>query len=108
LKLALWEPPYILDESRRPPIDHVEQLEKMIAEGRRGDAAAYFIREVVRAPDEFVAEARTQPWWAAQQALAHTLAYDARILGDYSLPTGLAESVHVPTLMLAGEPTCRG
>jgi pimeloyl-ACP methyl ester carboxylesterase len=101
-KLALWEPPYILDETRRPPIDHVEQLEKMIAEGRRGDAAAYFMHEVVRAPAEFVAEARTQPWWAAQEALAHTLAYDARILGDYSLPTGRAESVYVPTLVLAG------
>jgi pimeloyl-ACP methyl ester carboxylesterase len=46
-------------------------------------------------------QARTQPWWAAQEALAHTLVYDARILGDYSLPTGRAESVHVPTLVLA-------
>jgi pimeloyl-ACP methyl ester carboxylesterase len=101
-KLALWEPPYILDATRRPPADHVEQLEKMIAEGRRGDAAAYFMREVVRAPAEFVAQARTQPWWAAQEALAHTLAYDARILGDYALPTGRARSVGVPTLVLAG------
>jgi pimeloyl-ACP methyl ester carboxylesterase len=101
-KLVLWEPPYILDETRRPPADHVAQLESMIAEGRRGDAAAYFMREVVQAPAEFVAEARIQPWWAAQEALAHTLAYDARILGDYSLPTGRAESVHVPTLVLAG------
>jgi pimeloyl-ACP methyl ester carboxylesterase len=101
-KLALWEPPYILEEIRRPPTDHVEQLEAMIAEGRRGDAAAYFMREVVQAPAEFVAEARTQPWWAEQEALAHTLAYDARILGDYSLPTDRAESVDVPTLVLAG------
>jgi pimeloyl-ACP methyl ester carboxylesterase len=101
-KLALYEPPYILDETKRPPADHVEQLEKMVAEGRRGDAAAYFMREVVRAPAEFVAEARTQPWWAGQEALAHTLAYDARVLGDYALPTGRAESVGVPTLVLAG------
>jgi pimeloyl-ACP methyl ester carboxylesterase len=101
-RLALWEPPYILDATRRPPADHVEQLEKLLAEGRRGDAAAYFLREVVRAPAEFVAQARTQPWWAGQEALAHTLAYDARILGDYALPTGRAESVGVPTLVLAG------
>lgn len=101
-RLALWEPPYILDETKRPPADQVEQLETMIAEGRRGDAAAYFLREVVRAPAEFVAQARTQPWWAGQEALAHTLAYDARILGDYALPTGRAESVRVPTLVLAG------
>jgi pimeloyl-ACP methyl ester carboxylesterase len=49
-----------------------------------------------------VAQARTQPWWATQEALAHTLVYDARILGDYALPTGRAGSVQVPTLVLAG------
>lgn len=101
-KLALWEPPFILDESRRPPADQVEQLERMVAEGRRGDAAEYFMREVVRMPPEFVAQARTQPWWVNQEALAHTLAYDARIMGDYSLPLDLAASVRVPTLVLAG------
>jgi pimeloyl-ACP methyl ester carboxylesterase len=61
-----------------------------------------FMREVVQASDEFLAEARKQPWWAEQEKLAHTLVYDARILGDYSLPTGRAESVHVPALVLAG------
>ena len=51
---------------------------------------------------EFVADARTQPWWAGQEAVAHTLAYDARIMGDYSIPTETAASVKVPTLVLAG------
>jgi pimeloyl-ACP methyl ester carboxylesterase len=101
-KLALWEPPYILDENARPPADQVEQYERMIAEGRRGDAAEYFMTKVVRMPPEFVADARTQPWWAGQEAIAHTLAYDARIMGDYSIPTETAGSVGVPTLVLAG------
>jgi pimeloyl-ACP methyl ester carboxylesterase len=101
-KLALWEPPFILDENARPPADQVEQYETMIAEGRRGDAAEYFMSKVVRMPPEFVADARTQPWWAAQEAIAHTLAYDARIMGDYSIPTDTAGSVKVPTLVLAG------
>src|SRR5467141_937097 len=38
-KLALWEPPFILDPSARPPADQVEQYNTMLAEGRRGDAA---------------------------------------------------------------------
>ena len=33
---------------------------------------------------------------AAQEALAHTLAYDATIMGDYSVPTERAASVKVP------------
>jgi pimeloyl-ACP methyl ester carboxylesterase len=101
-KLALWEPPFILEEDARPPADQVEQYERMIAEGRRGDAAEYFMTKVVGMPPEFVADARRQPWWAGQEAIAHTLAYDARIMGDYSIPTETARSVTVPTLVLAG------
>jgi pimeloyl-ACP methyl ester carboxylesterase len=101
-KLALWEPPFILDESARPPADQVERYNEMIAEGRRGDAVEYFMSKVVGLPPEFVAHARTQPFWAAQEALAHTLAYDATIMGDGSLPTERAASVMAPTLVIAG------
>lgn len=101
-KLALWEPPYIVDENARPPADQVEQYERMIAEGRRGDAAEYFMTKVVGMPPEFAAQARTEPWWPAQEALAHTLAYDARIMGDYSVPTEKAASVKMPTVVIAG------
>jgi pimeloyl-ACP methyl ester carboxylesterase len=45
---------------------------------------------------------RAQPWWPAQEALAHTLAYDARIMGDYSLPTDSAASVKAPAIVIAG------
>ena len=50
----------------------------------------------------FVAGARSQPWWAATEALAHTLPYDATIMGDYSLPTETAAAVTIPTLVLDG------
>ena len=101
-KLALWEPPYFLDPDARPPADQVQQYETMIAEGRRGDAAEYFMSKVVGMPPEFVADARNQPWWAGQEAIAHTLAYDARIMGDYLVPTETAAKVKVPTIVLAG------
>jgi pimeloyl-ACP methyl ester carboxylesterase len=101
-KLALWEPPYILDENARPPADQVEQYERMLAEGRRGDAAQYFMEKVVGMPAEFVAGARSAPWWAATEALAHTLPYDATIMGDYSLPTATATKVTAPTLVIDG------
>jgi pimeloyl-ACP methyl ester carboxylesterase len=102
MKLALWEPPFIIDESKRPPADQVEQYETMIAEGRRGDAVEYFMTRVIGMPAEMVAGMRGQPWWPAQEALAHTLAYDARIMGDYSLPTDAAASVKAPTIVIAG------
>jgi pimeloyl-ACP methyl ester carboxylesterase len=102
-KLALWEPPYSPDEnSRRPPEDTAAVYRKLVSEGRRGDAVEYFMSKVVGLPDEFVAQARSAPWWPAQEALAHTLAYDATIMGDYSLPAERAASVTTPTLVLAG------
>jgi len=101
-KLALWEPPFVLDPNARPPADQVKQYHTMIAEGRRGDAVEYFMSQVVRMPAEFVAFARSQPWWPAQEALAHTLAYDATVMGDYSLPVERASAVTVPTIVIAG------
>jgi pimeloyl-ACP methyl ester carboxylesterase len=101
-KLALWEPPFVPDEFPQPPEDQVEQYERMIAEGRRGDAVEYFMSKVVGMPPEFVAGARAQPFWAATEALAHTLAYDARIMRDYAVPTERAAAVKVPTLVIAG------
>ena len=101
-KLALWEPPFIQDKAARPPADQVERYESMLAEGRRADMVEFFMREVVRMPPEFVDQARSAPFWAATEAIAHTLPYDARIMGDYSIPVERAGSVDVPTLVLVG------
>ena len=101
-KLAMWEPPFIPEGVPRPPEDQVEQYETMVAEGRRGDAVEYFMSRVVGMPPEFVAGARQQPFWGATEALAHTLAYDARIMGDYQIPVDRAAQVKVPTLVVAG------
>ncbi len=101
-KLALWEPPFDPDEGRRPPRDLAERYERMIAEDRRGDVIEYFMANVVGLPPEFVARARSGPYWQDQEALAHTLVYDTIIMGDYSLPVERAAAVEAPTLALAG------
>jgi pimeloyl-ACP methyl ester carboxylesterase len=101
-KLALWEPPFIPEGVPRPPDDQVEQYERMVAEDRRGDAVEYFMSKVVGMPPEFVAGAREQPWWGPTEAIAHTLAYDARIMGDYRIPVEVARSIETPTLVVAG------
>jgi pimeloyl-ACP methyl ester carboxylesterase len=101
-KLALWEPPYIIDPAMRPPSDTAETFERLVSEGRRGDAVEFFMANVVGMPAEFVAQARSQPWWGATEALAHTLAYDARVMGDYSVPVDRAKLVAAPTLVIVG------
>jgi len=103
-KLALYEPPFMVDESGpRPPANHEAQLTEFISSGRRGDAVEFFMTKVVSLPAEFVAQARSAPWWGAAENLAHTLVYDAAIMGDYSLPKKLLASVTTPTLVIVGE-----
>jgi pimeloyl-ACP methyl ester carboxylesterase len=102
-KLALWEPPYIIEGSRPPPPpNQAEHYRTLVAAGKRGEAVEFFMSKVVGLPDEFVAQARSAPFWKPTEDLAHTLAYDATILGDYSLPLERIPRVAAPTLVLAG------
>lgn len=102
-KLALWEAPYIVEGTRPfPPPNTAQAYRDLVAQGQRGEAVEYFMLKVVGLPPEFAAFARTQPWWAGQEAIAHTLAYDAEVMGDYTLPAERAAQVRVPALVLAG------
>src|SRR5207244_13009157 len=86
-KLAVWEPPYILEGSRPPiPQDYQEPLAQLLGEGRKGDMIELFLTKAVGMPAEFVAPMRQSPFWADQEAFAPTLVYDATIMGDFSLP----------------------
>jgi pimeloyl-ACP methyl ester carboxylesterase len=105
-KLALWEPPFIVDDSRpKVPSDYRQQLASLLAQNRRGDMVELFMTAAVGMPKEFVAPMRQAPFWAAQEAVAHTLVYDATIMGDYSLPRARLARVTVPTLVLDGGTT---
>jgi pimeloyl-ACP methyl ester carboxylesterase len=102
-RLALWEPPYIIEGSRAlPPPNTAQVYRDFVAQDKRGEAVEYFMVQVVGLPPEFAAFARTQPWWAGQEAIAHTLAYDAEVMDDYQLPADRAAEVRAPTLVLAG------
>ena len=101
-KLALWEAPFIVDENARPPADHVAAYTRFLAEGDRSGAVEYFTARVVGLPPEFVAFAKTQPFWAAQEKIAHTLPYDGTIMGDYAPPIAKAAEVTCPTIVIAG------
>lgn len=79
-KLALYEPPFIVDDSRPPvPADYQRTLTELAAADRAGDAVAYFMTAAVGLADEFVAPMRTEPSWPALEAVASTLVYDAAI-----------------------------
>ena len=105
-KLAMWEPPYIVDDSRPPaPHDYQEQLIELLAAGRRGDMLELFFTKAVGLPVEFVAQMRQAPFWSFQEALAHTLVNNAMIMGDFSIPAERIATVTIPILVMDGGET---
>jgi len=105
-KLALYEPPFIVDDTRSAiPDDYLARLNRLLAEGRRGDAVKMFMR-FVGTPAFVTAIMPFTPVWSKLKAVAHTLPYDISIIQDHQRGTPLSSSewaaVKAPTLVAAG------
>jgi pimeloyl-ACP methyl ester carboxylesterase len=94
-RLALFEPPMGPEEDRPAELAFTAELTRLVAAGRRREAVELFHRGSV--PDEIIAQ-MTPRVWAALEAVAHTLVYDATISVATSLD--LVRSVKVPTLVI--------
>ncbi len=106
-KLALYEPPFIVDDSRPPlPTDYVARLNAATAAGRPGDALEIFMTQAVGMPPEVIPQMRQAPFWTSSEAVAHTIAYDGTIMGDTARgsakPLEKWRTVTAPTLVLDG------
>jgi pimeloyl-ACP methyl ester carboxylesterase len=101
-KMALYEPPFTAEAGDGTRYkQYTERLGELLDAGRDGDAVALFMAQV-GVPEQIVTGMRAQPGWATLEAIAPTLAYDARILGDGSVPRDLTATVTVPALVLDG------
>ncbi|MFD3728505.1 alpha/beta fold hydrolase [Streptomyces sp. NPDC058671] len=105
-QIALYDPPYVVEETGpRPPADFTEKLAELAASGRRGEAVEFFMVEGMGAPAEAVAGMKFAPFWPGLEALAHTLPYDTTLLGKgFALPSEELRSVTIPVHVVhAGE-----
>jgi pimeloyl-ACP methyl ester carboxylesterase len=105
-KLAVYEAPFIVDDSRAPlGEDYLVRLKAMIASDRRGDAVKLFMK-MVGVPAAFVFLMGWMPMWKKLKAVAHTLPYDITIVGENQrgkpLPARRWASVTIPTLAMDG------
>jgi pimeloyl-ACP methyl ester carboxylesterase len=103
-KLALYEAPFMVGKPKHlPPADHQAQLVGLVAEGRRGDAVKFYMKDIIGMPGWLVTVFRVLPMWSKLKAIAPTLAYDSAIMGDFALPTRRAASLTMPTLVISGD-----
>lgn len=105
VKLAVWEPPYhVTPDAPDLPGGFGARLARLVREGRRGAAVELFMVAAAQVPAELVADMRASPSWAELEALAHTLAYEAAVMGPGSaLPSRRLAAIDRPALVLNGE-----
>lgn len=106
-KVAVYEPPFIVDSSRAPITpDYLAQLAGHVAANRRGAAVKLFMTEGIEVPRFVVTLMSLFPMWKRLKGLAHTLPYDAICMaGTQSgnpLPADRWASLTAPTLVVDG------
>jgi pimeloyl-ACP methyl ester carboxylesterase len=103
--LATYEAPYV---GLRPgkdgePKDYLADLNALIASGKRGQAAGYFMVQMVGAPWFVPIMMRMMPKvWRHLEEIAPTIPYDAEVMWPFEAPVGELANIEVPTLVLCG------
>jgi pimeloyl-ACP methyl ester carboxylesterase len=100
-KVAVYEVPYGIVGDRARWRSYREELDRRLAEGRRGAALELFHR-LTGFSEQDIAAARQSPMWTEAERLAHTLAQDAAVLGDGELPAARLASIGRPVLVATG------
>jgi pimeloyl-ACP methyl ester carboxylesterase len=104
-RLALYEPPLIVDRSRPSTENDWAQIEAFVRQGRRGDAVKVFLKSV-GLPAFAIALMRWLPVWRKITAIAHTLPHDGAIVEEFQrgepLPATRWVDVAIPTLAIDG------
>ena len=105
-RLALYEAPFFVDDSRPPaPDDYVPRLNELLAADRRTEAVKHFMR-LIGLPGILIAVMPLMPAFSKTKAVAHTLPYDAAVMGDTQkgrpLPADRWAGATMPTLAMVG------
>jgi len=111
-KLALYEAPYITDNSRSPlPESYLKNLAEFAEQGENEKAVKYFMRTGIGLPSFVVWMMQLMPAWKQMKQLAHTLPYDTEILGNTGSGNPLSKekwnNVQIPILVISGSKSAK-
>lgn len=100
--VVAYEAPFLNEDAPRPSVDPAEHIRQLVTSGRRRDAVAFWMSEVIGLPDEMLAQMEGAPWVAALEDLAPTLPYDLAVT-DGGVPTSELARITAPVLILGGK-----
>lgn len=100
-KVAMYEPPLIVDDTHRPlPGDWAARLDANVAAGRTGDVVKDFMR-FVDVPGFGIAMMRLLPVWSKLKGVAPSLRHDFAFMADLQRGRPLPETRWSTTTMPA-------
>lgn len=103
-KLSAYENPWVgVNKVKGRTPDYLADLDRFLATDDRGGAVGYFMVKMVGGPAFLPLMMRLMPKVFAQlKDVAHTLPYDTKIMGNWSVPTTELSKVSVPALIIGG------
>lgn len=104
-KLALHEPYFRVEGYPMPPWNFEKTLQVLLDQERSKEAAEYFLSSFLGFTPDTIAEWQGGPMWAANEANVHTLAYDTKICGDFTVPVERLGACRLETLVLNSDHT---
>jgi pimeloyl-ACP methyl ester carboxylesterase len=106
-KVAVYEVPFIVDDSREPLEDYAGHTTKLVKEGKLDELVEFFMTKVALVPAEFVGGMKqNQDMWDSMKSIAPTIPYDAAFVGEFMQGKPLSADywakVKVPVLVAEG------
>ena len=100
--IVAYEAPFLNEDTPRPAVDPADHIRELVSSGRRHEAVAFWMSEVVRLPDQVLAQMDGAPWVAALEPLAPTLPYDLAVAAG-GVPASELGRITAPVLILGGK-----
>ena len=97
--LVVNEPPYVPGTATSPQT--ASELAALAADGRRDEAVERFLQSTGMS-DAMIEQVKASPGWRPLLALAHTLAYDVRLLNEGVVPADRLSDITCPVLGTTG------
>ncbi len=100
--IVAYEAPFLNEDTPLPSVDPADHIRQLVSSGRRGEAVAFWMSEVVGLPDEMLAQMEGAPWVKALEPLTPTLPYDLAVSAG-GVPTAELGKITASVLILGGK-----
>jgi pimeloyl-ACP methyl ester carboxylesterase len=105
-RLAFYEPPYMVGpKARTVPMNFEAEVQQLVADGKYGDAVAYFMTKLIGMPSIFLIPMKFSKMWKQITPQAPSLPFDMEAVNGFEPPIERMRRITVPTLAIHGTKT---